>query len=137
MALKRRNKVDASFSMSSMTDMIFLLLLFFMLAATMSSPSDIKVNLPQSRAKTATKTTIIKIGISENGEYSIAKQKEKSRIIPFEALELELLNEKVQDSICIALYADENVPYKEIVRILDIANENKMKLVIATKSLEK
>ena len=38
---------------------------------------------------------------------------------------------------CIALYADENVPYKEIVRILDIANENKMKLVIATKSLEK
>ena len=60
----------------------------------MSSPNDMKVNLPQSRAKTATKTTIIKIGISENGEYSIAKQKEKSRIIPFEALELELLNEK-------------------------------------------
>ena len=138
MALKRRNKVDASFSMSSMTDMIFLLLLFFMLAATMSSPNDIKVNLPQSRAKTATKTTIINIGISENGEYSIAKQKEKSRTILFEDLELELLNEKVQDStFCIALYADENVPYKEIVRILDIANENKMKLVIATKSLEK
>ena len=49
-----------------------------------------------------------------------------------------LLNEKALDStFYIALYADENVPYKEIVKILDIANENKMKLVIATKSLEK
>lgn len=138
MALKKRNKVEATFSMSSMTDMIFLLLLFFMLAATMSSPNDMKVNLPQSRAKTATKTTIIKIGISENGEYSIAKQKEKSRPILFEELEMTLLNEKALDStFYIAIYADENVPYKEIVKILDIANENKMKLVIATKSLEK
>lgn len=138
MALKKRNKVEATFSMSSMTDMIFLLLLFFMLAATMSSPNDMKVNLPQSRAKTATKTTIIKIGISENWEYSIAKQKEKSRPILFEELEMTLLNEKALDStFYIALYADENVPYKEIVKILDIANENKMKLVIATKSLEK
>ncbi len=138
MALKRRNKVEASFSMSSMTDMIFLLLLFFMLAATMSSPNDIKVNLPQSRAKTATKTTIIKIGISENGEYTIARKKEKAQPILFEELEMTLLNEQAVDSsFYIALYADENVPYKEIVKILDIANENRMKLVIATKSLQK
>ncbi len=138
MALKRRNKVEASFSMSSMTDMIFLLLLFFMLAATMSSPNDMKVNLPQSRAKTATKTTIIKIGISENGEYTIARKKEKAQPILFEELEMTLLNEQAVDSsFYIALYADENVPYKEIVKILDIANENRMKLVIATKSLQK
>ena len=138
MALKRRNKAEASFNMSSMTDMIFLLLLFFMLAATMSSPNDIKVNLPQSRAKTTTKTTIVRVGISENGEYTIAKQKEKAQPILFEELEMTLLNEKSLDStFYIALYADENVPYKEIVKVLDIANENKLKLVIATKPLEK
>ena len=92
MALKRRNKAEASFNMSSMTDMIFLLLLFFMLAATMSSPNDIKVKLPQSRAKTATKTTIVRVGISENGEYTIAKQKEKAQPMLFEELEMTLLN---------------------------------------------
>ena len=49
MALKRRNRVEASFAMSSMTDLVFLLLLFFVMASTMSSPNDIKINLPTSR----------------------------------------------------------------------------------------
>ena len=64
MALKKSNKIDSSFSMSSMTDIIFLLLLFFMIASTMSAPNDMKVNLPQSSAKTATKANIVKIGIT-------------------------------------------------------------------------
>lgn len=138
MALKKRNKAEASFSMSSMTDMVFLLLLFFMIAATMSSPNDIKINLPQSRAKTSTKTSIVRIGISKDGEYSFSKKKGKAQIIPFEEIESILQQEQMNDStFYIALHADEEVPYKEIVKILDIANSNKMKLVIATKSMQK
>jgi DNA-binding protein HU-beta len=54
MALKRKNKVEAGFAMASMTDIIFLLLLFFVIASTLSSPNDIKIDLPQSKAKTST-----------------------------------------------------------------------------------
>jgi biopolymer transport protein ExbD len=61
MALKRRNRVEATFAMSSMTDLIFLLLLFFVMASTMSSPNDIKLNLPTSRANTATKQVVAKV----------------------------------------------------------------------------
>ena len=77
MALKRRNKVDATFAMSSMTDLIFLLLLFFVMASTMSSPNDIKINLPQARAKTNTKQVAAKVFIDNLGSYSVALGREK------------------------------------------------------------
>lgn len=134
MALKKSNKVDASFSMSSMTDIIFLLLLFFMIASTMSSPNDMKVNLPQSSAQTATKSKIVKVGISADGVFSIADSGEAPRDVAFEEIEPYLQMKQAMDSTAyVALHADETVPYKEIVKILDIANENRLKLVIATK----
>ncbi len=138
MAIKQRNKIDASFSMSSMTDIIFLLLLFFMIASTMSSPNDMKVNLPQSKAKTATKANIIKVGIDRDGAFSIAEGVEAPQYIDFERLEPMLKAAQAADStVYVALHADEEVPYKQVVRVLDIANQNKMKLVIATKVAEK
>ncbi|MBO8439031.1 MAG: biopolymer transporter ExbD [bacterium] len=138
MALKSRNKSDASFSMSSMTDIIFLLLLFFMIASTMSSPNDMKVNLPQSSAKTATKAKIIKVGITADGQYSIADNGAKPMAVQFDEIEPYLQAAHAADSTTyVALYADEMVPYKDVVRILDIANENRLKLVIATKVKEK
>ena len=137
MALKKSNKVDSSFSMSSMTDIIFLLLLFFMIASTMSAPNDMKVNLPQSSAKTATKANIVKIGITAEGEYSIADNGSKPQVVHFEEIEPYLQAVYASDSTTyVALHADEMVPYREIVKILDIANENRLKLVIATKVKE-
>ena len=76
MALKRRNRVEATFAMSSMTDLVFLLLLFFVMASTMSSPNDIKINLPQSRANTTTKQVVAKVFIDNLGNYSVALDKE-------------------------------------------------------------
>lgn len=134
MALKRRNKVDASFSMSSMTDLIFLLLLFFVMASTMSSPNDIKINLPQSGAKTATKQVVAKVFIDELGMYSVALGKQKAQPVEAEALEGYLSGIQQQDStMYIALHADQDIAYKEVIRVLDIANQHKMKLVVATK----
>ncbi len=136
MALKRRNKVEAAFSMSSMTDLIFLLLLFFVMASTMSSPNDIKINLPQSRAKTNTKQVVAKVNIDELGTYSVALGKQKPVQIMPEELEAYLVSEIGGDSTAyIALHADQDIAYKEVVRVLDIANQHKMKIVIATKKL--
>jgi len=134
MALKRRNRVEAMFAMSSMTDLVFLLLLFFVMASTMSSPNDIKINLPQARAKKATKEVVAKVFIDDLGQYSVALGKEKPIAIMEEDLEGYLSSVQAQDStMYVALHADENIAYKQVVKVLDIANERKMKLVIATK----
>ena len=134
MALKRRNRVEATFAMSSMTDLIFLLLLFFVMASTMSSPNDIKINLPQARAKTNTKQVVAKVFIDNLGTYSVALGRERPVAINAEDLELYLSSVQQQDStMYIALHADEDIAYKEVVHVLDIANQHKMKLVIATK----
>ena len=134
MSLKKRNRVEATFAMSSMTDLIFLLLLFFVMASTMSSPNDIKIRLPQARAKTATKQVVAKVFIDELGNYSVALGKEKPVAILDEDLEAYLSSVQQQDStMYVALHADEDIAYREVVRVLDIANEHKMRLVIATK----
>lgn len=132
--LKRRNRVEATFAMSSMTDLIFLLLLFFVMASTMSSPNDMKINLPQSRAKTTTKQVVAKVSIDNLGNYYVALGKQQPVAIEQEDLEMYLTSVQQQDStMYIALHADEDIAYKEVVNVLDIANEHKMKIVIATK----
>lgn len=134
MALKRRNRVEATFAMSSMTDLIFLLLLFFVMASTMSSPNDIKINLPQARSKTITRQVVAKVSIDNLGNYFVAIGKEKPVAIDSEQLEAYLCNIQQQDSaMYVALHADQDIAYKEVVNVLDIANEHKMKVVIATK----
>ena len=134
MALKRRNRVEASFAMSSMTDLVFLLLLFFVMASTMSSPNDIKINLPTSRAQKVTRPQVAKVSIDNLGNYLVALGKAKPVAIDPDNLENYLANIQASDTtMYIALHADEDVAYKEVVRVLDIANEHHMKLVVATK----
>ena len=117
-----------------MTDLVFLLLLFFVMASTMSSPNDIKINLPTARAKQATRPQVAKVSIDNLGNYFVALDKEKAVQIDPESLEGYLSTIQASDStMYIALHADEDVAYKEVVRVLDIANEHHMKLVVATK----
>lgn len=138
MALKKRTKVEAGFSMSSMTDIVFLLLLFFIMASTMSSPNDIKLNLPQSKASSSTKAVIAKVSIDNEGRYFVAKGSAKPEAIAPELLESYIMSLVAQDSTTyIALHADQDIAYKEVVKVLDIANQNKLKLVIATQSAGK
>ena len=134
MSLKKRNRVEATFAMSSMTDLVFLLLLFFVMASTMSSPNDIKINLPQSRADKVSRPQVAKVSIDNLGNYFVAIGREKPVAVDPESLEGYLSRIQASDStMYIALHADEDVAYKEVVRVLDIANEHKMKLVVATK----
>ena len=134
MALKKRNRVEATFSMSSMTDLVFLLLLFFVMASTMSSPNDIKINLPQSRAQKVTRPQVAKVSIDNLGNYFVAIGKQKPVAINPDDLESYLCEIQAADTTTyIALHADQDIAYKEVVRVLDIANQHHMKLVVATK----
>ena len=134
MSLKRRNRVEATFAMSSMTDLVFLLLLFFVMASTMSSPNDIKINLPTSRAQKVSRPQVAKVSIDNLGNYFVAIGKAKPVQVNPDDLEAYLSEIQASDStMYIALHADEDVAYKEVVRVLDVANEHKIKLVVATK----
>ncbi len=133
MAIKRRNKFEASFNMSSMTDMMFLLLLFFMIASTMSAPNDLRIKLPQSKSKASTKVVLVKVNIDSLGNYSVAQGKASAQPIAFEELENYLVTAMQTDtSTFVSLHADENLPYKEVIKVLDIANQNHLKIVVAT-----
>ncbi|MBP5290636.1 MAG: biopolymer transporter ExbD, partial [Paludibacteraceae bacterium] len=126
--------VEASFIMSSMTDLIFLLLIFFVLASTLAAPNDIKINLPSSKAQTNTRQVVAKVFIDNLGNYSVAVGKTKPVPVEQDQLDAYLCQVQQQDStMYIALHADEDIAYKEVVHVLDIANQHHMKLVIATK----
>ena len=133
MALKKRNKASASFSMSSMTDLVFLLLIFFMITSTVVTPSDIKLLLPQSSSQ-ATAKPLTRVYIDEHINFYVAEGKNQERQVAFEEIEPFLQSVVLAEpEMYIALYADESVPYREIVKVLNIANKNKFKLVIATR----
>ncbi len=133
MAIKRRNKVSASFSMSSMTDLVFLLLIFFMITSTVVTPSAIKLLLPKSSSQ-ATARPITRVFVDADINYYVATGGEKERQVAFDEIEPFLQGIVAEEpEMYIALYADESVPYREIVKVLNIANKNKFKLVIATR----
>lgn len=127
MSLRSKNKVSANFSMSSMTDIVFLLLIFFMLTSTLVSPNALKLLLPNSKARTLEKQTI-SVSITPEIEYYIEDQK-----FPFDQLEnqlkLRLANEQEP---AIVLHADKTVDIEFAVKVMDIAYRNKYKVVLAT-----
>ncbi len=136
MSIKRRSKVEAGFNMSSMTDLVFLLLIFFMITSTVVHPNAIKVLLPQARKQTSAKP-ITRVTIDADLNYYVATGNERERMVVFEEIE-PFLQSIVLDEpeMYVALYADESVPHREIVKVLSMANDNKFKLVIATRPIK-
>ncbi len=135
MAIKRRHRANASFSMASMTDVIFLLLIFFMVTSTVVFPNAIKVNLPQSKQQTSAKP-LSRVTIESEGRYYVAFGNEREQAVDIEQLTDFLLQTQTREpEMFVALYADEEVPYREIVKILNIANEHHLKMVLATRPI--
>lgn len=129
MALKRSNKLSAAFSMSSMTDIIFLLLIFFMLTSTLVHPNALKLLLPQSSNQTSAKPNT-SVSITKDLRYYV-----ETKRVDFDQLEPTLQAKLGENSeIYIALHVDETVPMKEVVRVMNIAKKNKYKLILATRS---
>lgn len=131
--IKRRTKAIDVFSMSSMTDIIFLLLIFFMITSTMVTPNAIKVLLPQGKEQTKAKP-MARIIIDRNLKYYAAwGRADEMPIAEDELAEFLLGCQEKEPEMYVALYADETIPYAEIVKVLNIANENKFKMVLATR----
>ena len=134
--LKRRVKISPSFSMASMTDLIFLLLIFFMITSTRVSPNDIKVLLPQGKQQTSAKP-LTRVIIDRELTMYAAFGNDKEQVLTLEELTPFLKSCAAKEpDMYVALYADESVPYREIVRVLNIANENHFKMVLATRPPE-
>jgi biopolymer transport protein ExbD len=132
MALKRRNRVNAAFSMSSMTDIVFLLLIFFMVTSTLVAPNALKLLLPQSNNQTAAKP-ITTISITKDIRYYVNDDGQQKRVA-FQEIEPFLQNRYGvgNDDIYISLHAERSVPWDEVVKIMNIARRNKYKMIAAT-----
>lgn len=131
MALKRRTKVNPNFSMSSMTDIVFLLLIFFMVTSTMIAPNALKLLLPKSSHQTSA-SAITTISITDDLKYYI-----ETNQIPLEDLEGILqyrFKDQITDDVTISLHCDQDIPLHAMVRILNIAKDNKWKLILATQA---
>lgn len=132
MALKRRNRVNPSFSMASMTDIVFLLLIFFMITSTLVAPNALKLLLPQSNNQTVAKP-ITTISITRNIEYYINDNGALKRVA-FQEIE-PFLQQRFgtgNEEIYIALHAEKTVPIDEVVKIMNVARRHKYKMILAT-----
>ena len=144
MALKKQYPSLDTFSMSSMTDVIFLLLIFFMVTSTLIFPTAIDVNLPQSSEQTTLKPTTEVYLDSLNNIYLVVNRNDsidantKPTPVALDKLMASLKMIQEQDSLrAIALYADTKVEYGKVVEILDVAARNKLKMVLATRASQK
>lgn len=128
MNLRGRNKVSAEFNMSSMTDIVFLLLIFFMLTSTMVTTNALDLVLPKAKGKTDSNKNIA-VSINKKLEFSIDKEP-----VPETELESRLLSLFTSDKDkAIILRAEEGVPIEKAVNVLDIANRNQIKVVLAVR----
>jgi len=132
MALKPRNKVSPNFNMSSLTDIIFLLLIFFMLTSTLVSPNALKLLLPSSNSQTLAKQTV-SVSITKELKYYLDKES-----ITLGELK-ESLKEKFNeiDDATIVLNADKSVPVDNLVQVMNVANDLGLKMILATKQISK
>lgn len=137
MAIKRQHKMMSVFSMASMTDVIFLLLIFFMVTSTFVFPTALEVNLPQSGEQTAIKPGIRVYVDKESNMYASFGDEEPQPIASDQLVTFLKLTQESNPDQFIALYADEEVPYGKIVEILDKGSANNLKMVLATKPAKK
>ncbi len=128
MNLRGRNKVSPEFSMSSMTDIVFLLLVFFMLTSPVITPEALDLILPKARGKTTNKQNV-SVSITKDLKYFVDGEQ-----VPLKNLE-SALKSKLSgvDQPTVILRAEKDVILQKAVDVMSIANDNKYKLVLAVK----
>jgi len=133
MAIKKSTKVLSEFSMSSMTDIVFLLLIFFLVTSTLVNPNALKLLLPKSTGQVNAKATV-SVSIKDWGDdrYTYHINGDETPLT-YEAVEdglVELL--QTEEDPTFSIYSDESVPIKEVVAIMNIAKRNHYKVILAT-----
>ena len=133
MAIKSRNKVEPTFNSSSMSDLVFLLLIFFMLTSTLVAPNAIKLMLPSSNSKTMAKQTVT-VYVNDQFQYYV------DETAADETQLVDLINGKIgnDNQSTVVLRSDKSVPVQYIVNVIDAVNEinnatgNNHKVILAT-----
>lgn len=133
MAIETRNKIDAHFNMASMSDLVFLLLIFFMLTSTLVSPNAIKLLLPSSNSKTMAKQSL-SVYINKSRNFFL----EDKPVKPSQ-LEQQIYSKiRSNTQATIVLRADRSVPIQDIITVIDAINQintkykTKHKIILAT-----
>jgi biopolymer transport protein ExbD len=133
MALKRNTRTDASFSVSSMTDIVFLLLIFFLVTSTLINPNALKLLLPKSTGQVSGKATVsvsIKDWHNDSYTFHINGDENPSSYEEVESQLISLL--EGQEDPTFSIFSDESVPVGEVVSIMNIAKRNHYKVLLAT-----
>jgi biopolymer transport protein ExbD len=127
MAISQRNKISINFSSVGMTDVVFNLLIFFMLTSTLVHPSALKLLLPKGSNQTSAKP-LTTVSITSDLNYYVEMQP-----VNIDNLET-VLKQKLgnKPDTYISLHADKSVPFENVVKVLNIAQSNNYKLIIAT-----
>lgn len=135
MALKRKSKVSDSYSMASMTDVIFLLLIFFLVTSTIIVPNTIKVTLPTSAPQSAPETPSVRITLTPDLRYYMSIDRSAPVELTQEALKEQLgIFAAEHPEAFVSIQADEQVPYKEVVAVINAAARASLKVVLATRA---
>ena len=137
MAIKSQNKISTEFSMASMSDLVFLLLIFFMLTSTLVSPNAIKLLLPSSSSKTMAKQTTT-VYINDLNQFFV-NETQATDLNMQQLLTQSLIG---QTEGVVVLRADRTVPVQYVVTVIDAVNQmnevlrTKHKVILATKPKE-
>jgi len=127
MALRSRNRVEVSYSVAGMTDIIFLLLLFFVLTSTLVNPNALSLLLPRSNSQVPAKP-ITTVSITKDIQFYVDR-----RPVNIQELELILKQKMVnRKETVVSINADRSVPIEHIVTIMNIARRNNYKVILAT-----
>ena len=138
MALKKRNRANPNFSMASMSDLVFLLLIFFMITSTLIAPNAIKLLLPQSESRTIAKQTVT-VYIDDNQQYSMEIGRKTVVVSASDLVEnIEMALAGVGEG-SVVLRSDHNASIQLVVNIYDVVDQinkkhnTKHKVILATK----
>ena len=123
---KDKNKVSTEFNMSSMTDIVFLLLIFFMLTSTMVTTNALDLVLPKGKGKTDSNKSV-SVSIDKDLKFFIDKDAVDETQLETQLLALMATNENK----AIVLRAEKSVPHEKVVYVMDIAYRNQLKMVVA------
>ncbi len=131
MALKKRNKVSAEFSMSSLTDIIFLLLIFFMLTSTLVSQNALNLKLPSSSSKTVAPQSL-SVSIQKGGKFFVDGKRVKSSALTA-AIRKGIRNQSKKDGKpTVNILAEQGVGIEHVVRVMDVCNKLKLNAILLT-----
>ncbi len=133
MAIKRGSKVDKSFSSSAMTDLMFLLLIFMLIATTLINPNALKLELPKSSNQLKDKA-ITTVSIEQKGSEYIYYV-ELDKVSGIEGVERALKSRlEGQEQPTVSLHCDKKVAVDEVVKVMNIAKDNGYRLILATQA---